>query len=177
MASRCASSYPIDNKASAIRTRIFALFAMAAALLLFAISSAPIAKADQDDNYKRVQGIDVYFGVLPAAMVRGHPKSHAEGTMHGGLPQGAHEYHILVATFDDATGNRIENAQVTATISPLGHVGQWSLALEPMTIAGIVTYGNFIKLPGNDRYTIRIDIRVPGRKSPVAVDFTFQHEQ
>ncbi len=74
-----------------------------------------------------------------------------------------------------ATGARIENAKVTATVSGLGHVGQNSLELEPMAIAGTVTYGGFVDLPGNDRYDIAVDVSVPGRPAPARVSFTYQH--
>ena len=46
--------------------------------------------------------------------------------------------------------------------------------LESMEIAGTVTYGGFVDLPGTDRYDIRVETSVPGR-SPARVDFTYQH--
>ena len=152
--------------------RLFVFLATALCLALF--SFAP-ASADEDQNYKVVQGLGVYMGVLPAGIVRGHSQSHPEATMHGGVPRGAHEYHIIIAVFDAATNARVENAQVTATVSGLGHVGKNSLELEPMAIAGTVTYGGFVDLPGDDRYDIAVDISVPGRSAPVRADFTYQH--
>lgn len=44
-----------------------------------------------------------------------------------------------------------------------------------MTIAGTVTYGGFVNLPGSDRYDIAVDISVPGRNAPVRADFTYEH--
>lgn len=158
------------------KRRYFNLLALAGAAALAGLPGTSNASSTQDESYKRVEGLGVYFGILPAAMVRGHAKAHPEASMHGGVPQGIHEYHILVAVFDDATGTRIDNAKVTATVSPLGHVGQWSLTLDPMTIAGTITYGNFVDLPGNDRYDFRFNISMPGRKAPVSADFAYQHE-
>ena len=91
------------------------------------------------------------------------------------MPSGAHEYHLIVAIFDTATGARIENADVTATVLGLGHVGGRSFDLEPMTIAGTVTYGQFVPLPGEDIYDIAIDISVADRNSRVRADFSYQH--
>jgi hypothetical protein len=145
---------------------------MGALLVLFTIGRP--ASADEDESYKVEQGLGVYLGVIPADIVRGHPARHAEATMHGGPPRGAHEYHIIIAVFDAVTAARIENAEVTATVSGLGHVGQNTLELEPMAIAGTVTYGGFVNLPGRDRYDIRVDIAVPGR-SPAHVGFTYHH--
>lgn len=138
------------------------------------LAPTSFASAEQDDNYKVAQGLGIYLGVLPAGIVRGHPDSHAEATMHG-IRRGGHEYHIIIAAFDATTGARVENAKVVATVSGLGHVGQNSLELEPMAIAGTVTYGGFVNLPGNDRYDIAVDISVPGWNAPVRVNFIYEH--
>ncbi|RUV67030.1 MAG: hypothetical protein EOR30_29605 [Mesorhizobium sp.] len=84
---------------------------------------------------------------------------------------------MAIAIFDANTDARIENARVAANVSGLGHVGIQNIELEPMQIARTVTYGNFVDLPGNDRYDIKLDIMLPGRESPLRVDFTYQHAQ
>lgn len=134
-----------------------------------------LVSTKEDENYKVAQGLGVYLGVLPAAIARGHLESHPEATMHGGATRGAHKYHIIIAVFEVATGARIENAKLTATVSGLGHVGQNSLELEPMAIAGTVTYGGFVTLPGRDHYDILVDIIAPGRPAPARVRFTYEH--
>jgi hypothetical protein len=142
------------------------------ALLMGAfLSTAAPASAQEGESYKVADGLGVYLGVLPAAIVRGQP----EERMHGGVPSGAHEYHIIIAVFDAATGARVEDAKVNATVSGLGHVGGRLVHLKPMTIAGTVTYGQFVALPGEDIYDIAVDIFVPGRESPVRADFAYQH--
>jgi hypothetical protein len=142
---------------------------------LVALAAQSPASADENENYKVVQGLGVYLGVLPAGIVRGHPESHPEASMHGGAPGGAHEYHIIIAVFEASTGTRVENANVTTTVSGLGHVGQSRLDLEPMTIAGTVTYGGFVNLPAGDRYDISVEITVPGRNAAVKVNFVYEH--
>lgn len=150
--------------------RISALFVLA-----FLTALSPPAGAAQDEAYRRAGDLAAYLGVLPAAVVRGHPAGHPEGAMHGGAPRGRHDYHLVVALFDAASGARIEDAAVTATISGLGHVGGRRLQLEPMRIAGTITYGEFVSLPGSDRYTITVEIRRPNQAVPTRVDFTYQH--
>jgi hypothetical protein len=59
--------------------------------------------------------------------------------MHGGAPS-RHSEHIVVALFEDPSGIRIEDATVTATITGLGGLDPATIALEPMPIAGVVTY-------------------------------------
>jgi hypothetical protein len=136
--------------------------ALAAALCAIAVSGA----AAQDDQSKEEQGLVVYLGVLPAAMVKGHDSTHAETTMHGGTPAGLHEYHLLVAVFEAATGERVEDATVTAMITGLGHVGGTRTALEPMKIADTTTYGNFVDLPGSDLYTIKVAVKLMAASHP-----------
>jgi hypothetical protein len=55
--------------------------------------------------------------------------------------------------------------------------GRSSVELAPMTIAGTVTYGEFVTLPGSDIFDIAIEIDIPGRSSAVRVDFSYQHSR
>jgi len=139
------------------------------------VLAASIARAD--DGYRVVDGLAVYLGILPASVVQGHPSSHAERTMHGGAQTGRHQQHIVIAIFDTETGKRIENANISATVAGLGHVGHQRVKLEPMTIAGTITYGAFVNLGGNDRYEMTVDIVVPGRVRPASAKFAIEHRQ
>jgi hypothetical protein len=165
---------PISG-AAVMRVRWRAVLPLLLAAMFVTAFAGP-ASAD-NESYKVEQGLAVYLGVMPAGIVQGHPAGHPEATMHGGAPSGLHQYHILIAIFDADTGGRVENAKVTANVSGLGHLGARNVKLEPMTIAGTVTYGNFIELPGDDRYDMRFDISVPGRDTPVRVVFTYEHLQ
>jgi len=130
--------------------------------------------ASEDENYRVADNLAIYLGILPAAIVRGHPKDHPEASMQDGASGGAHQHHIVVAIFDARNGARIENAGVTATVSGLSHVGTKTIELQPMAIAETITYGNFVTLLGTDRYDIRLQISVPGREHPVQVGFEYQ---
>ncbi len=132
------------------------------------------AAAQAEPTSRDVAGMTVYVGLAPSEIVRGHKPSHTEAQMHGGARQGAHEFHLIVAIFEQSSGKRIEDAQVTATLSGLGQVAPRKMKLEPMTIAGTVTYGAFVNLPGPDRYALAIDI-VRGLAVPVRADFTYRH--
>jgi len=143
--------------------------------LTLAFGAVGPAAADETDNYQTVDGMGVYLGILPAAMVEGHPIAHAEAEMHGGPPSGAHAYHIIIAIFEETTGERVEDAKVTAVVSGLGHVGRTNVTLEPMSIEDTVTYGAFIDLSGMERFDIAVSITVPGKRDPVRVDFVNEH--
>jgi hypothetical protein len=55
------------------------LIAAAAAILLFGAKLAAVA---EDESYKTVDGLAVYLGVVPAAIVKGHLSGQAGQTMH-----------------------------------------------------------------------------------------------
>lgn len=147
-----------------------------ATLCLFAISSSGLAVAADEAPYKLAGGLAVYIGVVPAEIVKGHPSQHAEKTMHGRAPKGAHEYHVVAAIFDAASSARVSDASVTAQISGLGLSGT-KKKLDPMEIASTVTYGGFFDLPGRDLYTIGLTIERPGQPKPVSLEFRYDHRR
>lgn len=141
-------------------------------LLLLGLLSTPLAPAADSQNHQVVDGVSVYLGVLPAEMILGHPRGHPESEMHGGPPTGERRYHVVVAAFDAATGKRIADARVTATVSQLGLSGT-KKKLEPMTIAGTISYGNYFTLPGPGPYRIEVEIRSPRTPRPLRLSFDY----
>lgn len=138
--------------------------------LMFAL--APWAlRAAEDAQQKTVDGVSVYVGVLPAAMLLGHPKEHHEGTMHGGVPAGASRYHVVVALFDAASGKRITDAQVKIGGASIGMAASRKKA-EPMLVNNAITYGNYVSMPGGGPYKIVVEIRRKGGK-PVELEFDY----
>lgn len=143
------------------RRSVAAMFGVCALL-------AAACAADNDDSYKTADGLAVYLGVLPAALVRGH-----EG-MHGDVSSGRHAYHVVAAVFDASTGARVEDAKVEARVTPR-RLASETRALEPMEIAGTVTYGNYFTMGGSDPYRIELSISPSGGGQPVKVEFTYLH--
>ena len=133
-----------------------------------------VAVAAEDANYKTAGGMAAYLGVVPAELVKGPGPHSAERPMHGRIPKGQHEYHIVVAIFDARTGARISDATVSAKISGLGLSGAQKV-LEPMKIADTVTYGGFFNLT-RDIYTIRLTVQRPGAQ-PISLDFRYDHRR
>jgi hypothetical protein len=119
---------------------------------------------------KVVDGVSIYLGVVPAEIVRGHPKEHPEGAMHGGAPAGGEQYHVMVALFDAKTGQRINDAQVTAKVADV------EKKLEVMNIANAITYGNFFPMSGRGPFRIVVQIRKPGEPRIVEALFEHKHE-
>lgn len=149
-------------------TKSLACLAQVAILML----SAGASFANEPGGYKIAHGIVIYYAVLPAEMIRGHAKEHPEATMHGGVPSGKHYHHVMVALFEEKSLNRITNAEVKATVSEIGLSGE-TKNLEPFTVSGALTYGNYFEMPSQTIYRIRVEIRRPG--SPEAIEGVFEY--
>ena len=153
------------------------IFAIAFAILcLVVLPWNRLALAAEVPGFKTADGLTVYIGVMPAEIVKGHPSGHTEQTMHGGVPKGADEYHVVAALFDSATGARVSDATVTAQISGLGLSGV-KKRFDSMEIANTTSYGGFFDLPGRDIYTIILTIQRPNQPKPVTLDFKYDRRQ
>lgn len=161
-----------NNISTIARNACFALTLLVAAAII--LNSA--AMAADDGDYKTVGGLSVYIGVVPAELVKGLPSHQSsEPPMHGGIPHGSHQYHVVAAIFDSASGARISDATVTAQISGLGLSGSQQ-TLDPMKIADTTTYGGFVYLP-SDVYTITLTVKRLGSEQPVILNFTYDHRR
>lgn len=152
--------------------RIAARRTGAAALVAGALLAWLPSSADAADYYKSVGGYAIYIGILPAQIVQGHSPEHPESKMHGGAPAGRHQYHVVVAVFDASSGARLADAIVRAKVGEPG-LAPVEKPLEPMPIAGAMSYGNYFPMPAPGPY--RIDVRVVGRGSGTPVDASFTH--
>lgn len=139
------------------------------ALWVLSLMAAGVVAAAPSGSRQVVEGVALYFGLLPAELVRGHAREHPESGMHGGVPVG--ESHLLVALFDDKTGKRIDGAEVTATVTGPERL-KLRKTLEPMTVAGAITYGNYFYLTGPGPYRIAVRARLPDARE-VTATFTW----
>ena len=121
-----------------------------------------------------VGDIEVFYGVIPSQVILGHPVDHAERKMHGGIPVGADQYHLIVSLFDKRTQKRIVDADVSVRISAVGLPAQRK-RLESMQFAGAETYGNYFHMPPLGPYRIEVDIRRPGAARSVSATFEYSH--
>ena len=143
------------------------------AIALWCITAATAVGAQNASGSKTVDGLTVYFGVLPAALLRGDAKQHVEEA-HGDVPRGPHAYHVVAAVFDAESGRRVEDATIDARVGPL-RLGSVTRRLEPMAIAGALTYGNIFTLRVDGPYQIAFIVTVPHRADPVVVEFSYEH--
>ena len=134
----------------------------------------PIAMAgDTPGNFISVDNIAIYLGIMPAEIIKGHPREHTESKMHGGIGADSNQNHVVVALFDNNSGKRIENAKVMGEII-LDDKSNQQKTLEPMLIAGTITYGNYFDMPNNKASHIKIQIVFPG-KAVIEAKFSHKH--
>ena len=138
-----------------------------ACILLVAWGSPAVAI----DYYKTSGNLAVYFGVIPSELM-GHSPEHPAKVTHGGAVA-TRQHHVVVAVFDTKTGRRIIDADVTATVGERG-LTPATKKLEPMSIAGAVSYGNFFPMSSPYKYHFSIRVRLRDALER-AVDFEFQH--
>lgn len=143
---------------------------LAALLLLF----SGAAFADDSNGLMVADGLLIYYSVIPAEMIRTYPKNSEESRMHGGIPDGRHIHHIQVALFDAKTNERITDAHATATISEPGLAGS-TVELEPFSVQGAITYGNYFKFLNLVTYTIEIRVEHSGFAKVVEERFEYRH--
>ena len=157
-----------------MHTNLAKSLSTAALVVIGLVTLNAAAAGDAPETFQVVDGVAIYLGVMPAQLVQGHAREHEESRMHGGVPAGQYRDHVVLALFDDASGRRIEGAQVTAAVMELG-LGPERKMLEPMRINDSVTYGNYFDFPDNGIYHIQVQIRLSGHPQPVEATFTHRH--
>lgn len=129
------------------------------------------ARAAAGQDFVVVDGLTVYLGIVSAEEMRSHLTAE-EATMHGGVPRSG-AYHVMVALFDQATGQRITDAAVTAQVSSARGEGS-DTPLERMSIANAVTYGNCFRMPGAGTYKVTVHVTRPGLANAPEAQFEYE---
>lgn len=135
------------------------------------LAIAAPARAADSEYHKVVDGVVVYLGVVPTHVVHDQP---GITPMHGGVPGRTAYHHVMIALFEVQTGKRIKDAEVTASVQELGLAGERK-RLEPMEIAGAMSYGNYFAMSADNIYRIRLEIRRPGTSRVVAAQLQYVH--
>ena len=116
---------------------------------------------------------------VPAAMVQGHAPENSKTTMHGGTPAWGEQYHLIVALFERASGKRIDDARVKATLFNTSRPGNRLAGtfkdLEPMLVGGAATYGNYFNIPAPAPYRIDLEVVRPGKPETTKASFEYRH--
>ncbi|MBT8764809.1 hypothetical protein [Metapseudomonas boanensis] len=140
--------------------------------LLLAFSAA---YADLPEQPLRKDGLVIYYGVLPAKLMAPGDLAVGDTHMSPSGTRGVATHHVVIALFDEATGKRLPDATVRASVQPLGGATE-EKTLEPMEIAGTVTFGNFFRMDADMPYAIHLRIRRSGgASSEVEVTLPYHH--
>ncbi len=156
--------------ATAALKRARALAVLIALGLTFGMARAAGVNPDQPI---RLNGIELFFGIIPAEILRGYPSDREERSMHGGVPHGKGAHHLIITVFDAKTRARIRNAAVTASITEIGMATQTN-RLEPMSFGGAVSYGNYFAMSNQGPYEIVVNVRRPSDSKTSTARFQYR---
>ena len=115
----------------------------------------------------------VYFGVIPADAIRGHPKEYP-ANIYGVPPSAPAQYYVTIAVFDSATGQRIDDAAVRARVTIAGASGP-EKTLRPITIAGARSYGDYFAMGATGPYKVAVTVKRPGSVDTAQAQFEYAH--
>lgn len=143
--------------------------------VLALLLALPAAYAEVLDQPLRKDGLVIYYGVLPAELVAPRDLDVPGTHMTPSRARGAGAHHLVIALFEEATGKRLSQATVRARVEPLGGAAE-EKTLEPMQIAGTVTFGNFFRMDADMPYVIHLRIRrSDGASADVEVTVPYRH--
>jgi len=140
---------------------------------------ANMSWAAEKPRYQLTNGLAVYIGVLPAGMTMQHPPGGSPREAHGSAPAWGAQYHVIVAIFDNASGTRVTDAEVSAAVFDASVPGKRlsgpEKILDPMQVAAGTVYGNYFNMPAPAPYRIEVEIRRRGTREAAKAAFDYRH--
>lgn len=121
----------------------------------------------------KLDGMELFFGIIPADKIGALSGGTQERSMHGGVPRGNGVHHLDVSLFDSKTRARIVDATLTGSVAEPGLATQ-SKSLEPSSFAGATSYGNYFAMPSQGPYEIVVNVQRPG-SGTVSARFQYSH--
>ncbi len=140
-------------------------------------ASAGAVHADQLNRSVTKSGLTVHFGIMPAEKAQSADRGANAPTESASGPARA-SYHLVVALFDKSTGERIDDATVTAKVTSPSHKSRAGTQVKPlqeMRINDTTTYGNYFDMPWQGRYRIDLSVKRKGRAEPIPVRLKYDH--
>ena len=147
----------------------FAVALFGALFVCSLVIFSPTASAGHFGQTQTVGGVVIYLGMVPAALLRKHSDDYPAHEVRK-IPSGKHVHHVMLALFDRPGGVRITDAVVTARVAPLA-LGGPTKPLDPMMVAGVLTYCNYFRISPLDTTEIQAVIRRPGAARPIRARF------
>lgn len=143
--------------------------------LALALFPMVVVSASAAGPGKTVDGMEIFYGVVPAQVVAKLADKH-DPAMHGKKWLSTGSHHLVISLSDAKTGARIDDAVVTATVTPLG-MAPAEKRLEPMLINQTTTYGNFFDFPASGapfRISLKITRPAIPTHNPAVAEFEYR---
>ncbi|APR40194.1 hypothetical protein BTO02_24895 [Paraburkholderia sp. SOS3] len=143
----------------------------------FLVSACLVAHADDLSRKVTAHGLTVHYGVVPASKAAEADPTAASNA--GGTRPNA--YHLTVAIFDTATGKRVSDASVIASVKgPRGyethfHARPIRKHLDVDKAGNDVTYGNDFEMPWSGIYHVALAITQKDQPKPTNIRFDYEH--
>ena len=122
-------------------------------------------------DYRVVDGTAIYFGTIPAEVIRRDPKDYPQ-KIYAAAPSGPDQYYVTIALFDASSGKRISDATVRARVSTTSSAGP-EKSLDFITVADAPTYGNYFAMGGTGPFEIVVHVQRPGAADTIETRFEF----
>lgn len=104
----------------------------------------------------------MHLGVIPAEVVREQYGADSdEANAYASLPDSGDSHLVTVAVHERATGKRVDDAQVTATVGMPG-MSKSEKTLNRASFGGMITYGNYFRMRNSGIYHIGVNVERPG---------------
>jgi hypothetical protein len=151
------------------------LFAAVFASLFIAMFSA--AYAGEASRSVTAHGLTVHYGIVPASKAANSDRTAASDV--GAVNPDT--YHLTVAIFDSATGRRLSDATVLASVKgprrndTRFHSKPVEKRLDPVKIGNAVTYGNDFEMPWSGIYHVDLTVTQKDQPKPTSIRFNYDH--
>jgi len=152
--------------------RSYARTAIGLALAIVVILFGGNVLAAEGSQSMVVDGLTIYYGIIPAEELREFPQGSTEARAHTQIPKGKQVYHMVVAVFEGENMERVTDAKVTARVREIG-LGWTRKPLEPTTLNNDLTYCNYFTFHDHTNYQIDIDVRKPGSADTITAAFDY----
>ena len=157
-----------------MRVRVQLIGAM---LATFLIGMFTVAHADDLTRTVTAHGLTVHYGVIPSSKL-GEAGSRAASNVTAASPN---KYHLTVAIFDAATGRRVSDATVLASVKgPRAHDTHFHAKpvekrLDAVKVGSAVTYGNDFEMPWSGIYHVDLTVTQKDQPKPTNIRLNYDH--
>jgi len=129
------------------------------------------AAATGGEDYRIVEGMTVYLGVIPASVIREHAKDYP-ASVSATVVSGPEQRYVTIALFDARSGERITDAVVSARVIGTTQASA-EKSLKPVTVAGALTYGDYFPMQGGGTYKVAVHIHRPATPNVILAEFQY----